>query len=119
MLTLDILGPTRHFGWFQDGRHEKDKIPIYCNISLLPSVMITFMSGPAIFKILSSICDIYIAGHKVLTNFIQYDSKFEMHISDIFVNLTTVSIIVFNTIHICYKFQSLLILGTYLLSAFL
>ena len=23
MLTLDILGPTHHFGWFQDGRHEK------------------------------------------------------------------------------------------------
>ena len=23
MLTFDILGPIRHFGWFQDDHHEK------------------------------------------------------------------------------------------------
>ena len=49
MLTLDNLGPIRHFGWCQDGRHEKGKMPIYCNFSLQPSVVLTFMSGPAIF----------------------------------------------------------------------
>ena len=64
MLTLDIFGPTRHFGWFQDGRHEKKtKCLAYSfnNISLLPSVMLTFMSfmsGPSLFKIFSSIADI-------------------------------------------------------------
>ena len=36
-----------------------------------------------------------------------------------FVNLEKVSMIVFNTISICYKFQSLLILDIHLLSAFL
>ena len=37
---------------------KKDKVPIYCNVSLLPSVMLTFMSGPSIFKILNSMSDI-------------------------------------------------------------
>ena len=59
MLTLDILGPTLPFGWFQDGCHEKKtKCLEMCNISLLPSVMLTFMSGPAIFKILNPISEI-------------------------------------------------------------
>ena len=80
--------------------------------------MLTFMSRLAIFKILHSIY-IYIAKHKVLTYFIQYGGPFEIQISDIFVNLKKVSMIVFNTIYICYKFQSLLILDIYLLSAFL
>ena len=53
---------------------------------------------------------IYIAKYKVLTYFIQYDGQFEIKILDIFVNLKQVSMIVFNTIYICYKFQSLLIL---------
>ena len=63
---------------------------------------------------------IYIAKHKVLTYFIKYGGQFEIQISDIFINLDKkVSIIVFNTIYICYKFQSLLIFDIYLLSAFL
>ena len=49
---------------------------------------------------------IYIAKHKVLTFFIQYGGQFEIQISDIFVNLNKVSMIVFYTIYICYKFQS-------------
>ena len=62
---------------------------------------------------------IYIAKHKALTYLIQYGYQFEIQIFDIFVNLKKVSMIVFNTIYICYKFQSLLILNIYLLSAFL
>ena len=62
---------------------------------------------------------IYIAKHKVLTYFFQYGGQFEIQISDIFGNLKKVSIIVFNTIYICYKFQSLFILDIYLLSAIL
>ena len=62
---------------------------------------------------------IYIAKHKVLTYHIQYGGQFEIQISDIFVNLKKVSMIVFNTIYICYKCQSLLILDIYSLSAFL
>ena len=56
---------------------------------------------------------IYIAKHKVLTRFIQYGGQSEIQISDIFVNLKKVSIIVFNTIYIMYKFQSLFILEFY------
>ena len=59
---------------------------------------------------------IYIAKHKVLTNFIQYGGQFEILTSDIFVNRKKVSMIVFNTIYICYKFQSLLILDIYILT---
>ena len=72
MLTLDIMGPTRIFDGFKMADTKKDKMPIYCNISLLPSVMLTFMSGPAIFKILNSNYNIYIyiAIHKVLVYFI-------------------------------------------------
>ena len=61
----------------------------------------------------------YIAKHKVLTFYIQYGGQFEKQILDIFVNLKKVSMIVFNTIYICYKFQSLLIMDIYLQSAFL
>ena len=53
---------TRYLGShspFMDGfkmaAMKKDKMPILCNISLLPSVMLTFMSGPFISKILNSI----------------------------------------------------------------
>ena len=35
MLTLDILGPTRNFGWFQDGRHEKRRNAYITNYSYL------------------------------------------------------------------------------------
>ena len=62
---------------------------------------------------------IYIAKHKVLTYFIQYYGQFEIQISDIFVNLKKVSMIIFNTVYIRYNFKSLLILDIYLLSAFL
>ena len=61
---------------------------------------------------------IYVANHKVLTNFIQYGGQFEIQISNIFDNLKKVSMIVFNTIYICYKFMSLLMFDIYLLSAF-
>ena len=37
---------------------KKDEMPIYCYVSLLPSVLLTFMSGPSIFKILNSMSDI-------------------------------------------------------------
>ena len=47
---------------------------------------------------------INIAKHKVLTYFIQYGGQFEIQISDIFVNLKKVSMIVFNTFDIRYKF---------------
>ena len=62
---------------------------------------------------------IYKANDKVLTYFIQYGGQFEIQISEIIVNLIKVFMIVLNTIYICYKFQSLLILDIYLLSAFL
>ena len=62
---------------------------------------------------------IHIAKHKVLTYFIQYGCQFEIQILDIFVNLKKVSMIVFNTIYICVKFQSLFIFDIYLLSALL
>ena len=55
---------------------------------------------------------IYIAIHKVLTYFFQYGDEFEIQNLDIFVNLKKVSMIVFNTIYICYNFQSLLIFFT-------
>ena len=37
---------------------EKDKMPLLCNISLLPSVTFNCMSEPSIFKTLNSISDI-------------------------------------------------------------
>ena len=61
----------------------------------------------------------HIAKLKVLTYFIQHGGQFEIQISDILLNLKRVSMIVFNTIYICYKFQLLLILDIYLLSALL
>ena len=57
---------------------------------------------------------IHRAKHKVLTYFIQYGGQFEIQISDIFFYLKKDSMIVFNTIYICYKFQSLLILDIYI-----
>ena len=80
--------------------------------------MLIFMSRSAILKIHNSIYVIYIAKHRVLTYFIHYCGQFEIQILDIFVNLKTVSTIVFNTIDICYKFQSLIILDIYLLSEY-
>ena len=47
MLKLDILGLPANLDVSEDGRHEKD---LLCNISLLPSVMLTFMSRTSIFK---------------------------------------------------------------------
>ena len=41
MLTLDIFGPIRHFGWFHDGHHEKRHKCLYSVISVI-SVMLTF-----------------------------------------------------------------------------
>ena len=67
MLTLAILGPIRHFGWFQDGRREK--IQNAYNISLLPFAMFTFMSVPFIFKIRNSISVIKKAKYVVITYF--------------------------------------------------
>ena len=46
---------------------KKDKMPISFDISPLVSVLLTFMGGPAIFKILNSIYDIY-SKNKVLTH---------------------------------------------------
>ena len=57
---------------------------------------------------------IYLAKHKVLTYFIQYGCQFEIQFSDIFVNRKKVSMIVLNSIYMCYKFQSLLILDIYI-----
>ena len=62
---------------------------------------------------------IYIAIHKVLTYFIQYGANLKYKFPIFSLILKKVSMIVFNTIYICYKFQSLSIFDIYLLSAFL
>ena len=56
---------TQYFGslppfWmvFKRAAKAKDKMPIWCYIRLLPSVMLTFMNGSSIFKILNPISDI-------------------------------------------------------------
>ena len=56
---------TRYLGshppfWmvFKIAAKKKDKKPIWCNFSLLSSVILTFMSTPTIFKILNSSFDI-------------------------------------------------------------
>ena len=59
MLTLEILGPCSYFGRFSRCQPRKKTKRLYSvKISLLPSVMFTFMSRPSIFKIDNSISDI-------------------------------------------------------------
>ena len=56
---------NRYFGshppfWmvFKMAAKANDKMTIRCNISLLPHVMLTFVSRPSLFKILNYISDI-------------------------------------------------------------
>ena len=59
MLTLDISGPTRHFGWFSRWPPwKKTNGPIKSNIGILSSVLLTFMRRTSIFKTLNFISDI-------------------------------------------------------------
>ena len=51
-------GSIRHLDGFKMGAIKQNKMHMQCNISLIPYVMRTFMSGPAIFKIHNSISDI-------------------------------------------------------------
>ena len=53
MFTLDILGSTRHFGWFQDGHHEKKTKCLYYTINDFNEVhMMNYLLEKVILKVM-------------------------------------------------------------------
>ena len=74
-IILFIRSHSPFWMFFKIAAKKKDKMPIWCNISVLPSVMLNFMSRPSVLKILNSISDIKKAKHKALTYCIEDDSQ--------------------------------------------
>ena len=59
VLTLDILLPTRHFGWFSRWPPSKnDKLHVEYNRTLKTSNLLIFMSKTCMYECLESISDV-------------------------------------------------------------